>query len=94
MSARAGTADPKVRLPPALSLRETDCVERLVLGLTDQEIARELAITRATVRFHLKSARSKVGARSRAHMAALAVALGIASLSSDRPAAETDGPEF
>ena len=54
-------------------------MERLVRGLTDQEIARELAITHATVRFHLEGARRKAGARSRTHLAALAVALGVAS---------------
>jgi DNA-binding CsgD family transcriptional regulator len=55
-----------------------DCLRLLVLGPTDQEIARELAITHATVRFHLESSRNKVGAKSRTHLAALAVALGVA----------------
>jgi DNA-binding CsgD family transcriptional regulator len=64
---------------PAFSRRETDCMTRLVRGLTDQEIARDLAITHATVRFHLEGARRKAGARSRTHLAALAVALGVAS---------------
>ena len=63
---------------PTFSPRETDCMTRLVRGLTDQEIARELAITHATVRFHLEGARRKAGARSRTHLAALAVALGVA----------------
>ena len=68
-----------IRLPPAFSPRETDCMVRLVRGLTDQEIARDLAITHATVRFHLEGARRKAGARSRTHLAALAVALGVAT---------------
>jgi DNA-binding CsgD family transcriptional regulator len=62
----------------AFSPRETDCVARLVRGYTDVEIAAELAITHATVRFHLEGARRKAGARSRTHLAALAVALGVA----------------
>ncbi|HTX48749.1 MAG TPA: helix-turn-helix transcriptional regulator [Caulobacteraceae bacterium] len=68
-----------IRLTPAFSPRETDCMARLVRGLTDQEIARDLAITHATVRFHLEGARRKAGARSRTHLAALAVALGVAT---------------
>ena len=64
---------------PAFSPRETDCMVLLVKGLTDGEIARGLAITHATVRFHLDRARRKANARSRTHLAALAVALGVAS---------------
>ena len=71
--------DDVIRLAPRFSPRETDCMARLVLGLTDQEIARDLAITHATVRFHLEGARRKAGARSRTHLAALAVALGVAN---------------
>jgi DNA-binding CsgD family transcriptional regulator len=63
---------------PAFSPRETDCLARLVRGLTDEEIAADLSITHATVRFHLDGARRKAGARSRTHLAALAVALGVA----------------
>jgi DNA-binding CsgD family transcriptional regulator len=60
-----------------------------VSGLTDREIARDLGIAHATVRFHLESARRKVGARSRTHLAALAVALGVASPSSIPPSADS-----
>jgi DNA-binding CsgD family transcriptional regulator len=66
------------RAPPGFSPRETDCVALLVRGYTDEEIATGLAITHATVRFHLDGARRKAGARSRTHLAALAVALGVA----------------
>jgi DNA-binding CsgD family transcriptional regulator len=66
------------RSPPAFSPREMDCVALLVRGYTDEEIATGLAITHATVRFHLDGARRKAGARSRTHLAALAVALGTA----------------
>ena len=64
--------------PAAFTPRELSCLERLVSGLTDQEIARDLSIAHGTVRFHLEGARRKVGARSRTHLAALAVALGVA----------------
>jgi len=60
------------------SPRESDCVALLVRGYTDDEIAADLAITHATVRFHLSGARKKARARSRTHLAALAVALGLA----------------
>jgi DNA-binding CsgD family transcriptional regulator len=66
------------RGPPGFSPRETDCVALLVRGYTDEEIAAGLAISHATVRFHLDGARRKAGARSRTHLAALAVALGVA----------------
>jgi DNA-binding CsgD family transcriptional regulator len=66
------------RQAPRFSPRETDCVSLLVRGYTDEEIAAGLAITHATVRFHLDGARRKTGARSRTHLAALAVALGVA----------------
>ena len=63
---------------PGFSPREVDCLSLLVRGYTDREIARDLAITHATVRFHLDSARRKASARSRTHLAALAVSLGVA----------------
>jgi DNA-binding CsgD family transcriptional regulator len=67
------------RRPPKFSLREMECLTRLVSGLTDREIARDLGISHPTVRSHLESARRKVDARSRTHLAALVVALGVAS---------------
>ena len=65
--------------PMSFSPREIDCLSLLVQGLTDREIAKDLAITHATVRFHLDSARRKADARSRTHLAALAVSLGVAT---------------
>jgi DNA-binding CsgD family transcriptional regulator len=61
------------------SRREIDCLALLVKGLTDAEIAAHLQIKHATVRFHLDGARRKTSARSRTHLAALVVALGVAS---------------
>ena len=66
------------RRSPSFSPREADCLDLLVRGFTDEEIAARLEITHATVRFHLDGARRKAGARSRTHLAALAVALGAA----------------
>ena len=66
---RRARLDPPPR--PGFSPREIDCLSLLVQGHTDREIARDLAITHATVRFHLDSARRKTNARSRTHLAAL-----------------------
>ena len=65
--------------PAAFSRREVECLALLVQGFTDAEIARRLEIKHATVRFHLDGARRKTSARSRTHLAALAVACGAAS---------------
>jgi len=73
---RRAQLDPPSR--SGFSPREIDCLSLLVQGHTDREIARGLAITHATVRFHLDSARRKTNARSRTHLAALAVSLGVA----------------
>jgi DNA-binding CsgD family transcriptional regulator len=61
------------RIVAALTRRERQCVLLLVQGATDSEIASELSISYSTVRFHLEHARGKFAARSRAHLAALAV---------------------
>ena len=79
MSLTCGLAQPDAdRAAPSFSPRETDCLTLLVRGHTDAEIASGLAISHATVRFHLGGARRKTQARSRTHLAALAVALGVA----------------
>ncbi len=72
----AAANDPAASI--AFSRREIDCLALLVKGLTDAEIAVQLQIKHATVRFHLDGARRKTQARSRTHLAALAVALGVA----------------
>ena len=65
---------------PILTLREIDLLPFLVQGHSDREIAALNHISEATVRFHLKNVRTKIGAVSRAHLAAKVVALGFASL--------------
>ncbi|HEY1753304.1 MAG TPA: helix-turn-helix transcriptional regulator [Caulobacteraceae bacterium] len=68
----------ELRPQPRFSPRELDCVRLLVRGFTDEQMAARLAISHATVRFHLDGARRKAAARSRTHLAALAVAQGVA----------------
>jgi DNA-binding CsgD family transcriptional regulator len=65
---------------PILTLREIELLPFLVHGHSDREIAVLNGISETTVRFHLKNARVKIGAVSRAHLAAKVVALGFASL--------------
>ncbi len=67
-------------LEPTPTRRELDCLNLLVRGLGDREIAAKLGVSEATVRFHLDGARRKLGANSRAHLAALAIWLGLARL--------------
>ena len=52
-----------------LTMRERECVALLRLGLTDEEIAKVMGITHATVRGHVDQARLKLGAKNRAHLA-------------------------
>ncbi len=56
---------------PVLSTREKQVLGLVVLGLTNGEIARKLHLTESTVKSHLSSAFSKLGARSRSEATAL-----------------------
>ena len=60
-----------------LSPRERQTVELVANGLLDVEAAAEMSIAVATMRRRLELARLKLGARNRAHAAALAVAAGL-----------------
>lgn len=55
-----------------LSRRETHMLELLAEGFSDAEIAENLAISQATVRFHLQNLFQKMQARNRCHVIALA----------------------
>ena len=60
----------------ALSARELEIVRLVALGNSGPEIADELHISHGTVRTHVRNAMTKVGARSRAHLVAKALAEG------------------
>jgi LuxR family quorum sensing-dependent transcriptional regulator len=77
---RIERADASAQIAPILTLREIELLPFLVHGHSDREIASLNGITEATVRFHLKNARIKIGAVSRTHLAAKVVALGFVSL--------------
>ncbi len=56
-----------------LTERERDVLALLVKGLTNPQIAERLIVSEATVKFHLRSIRSKLGASSRTETVALAL---------------------
>ena len=57
-----------------LSDRQREIVRLVALGRTGPEIADELQITHHTVRTHLRNGMYRMGARSRAHLVAKALA--------------------
>lgn len=66
--AGAAAEAPSVTLSP----RERECAMLLAQGQSDRDMGAVLGISEATVRFHLDNARTKLGARSRSQLAALA----------------------
>jgi PAS domain S-box-containing protein len=60
----------------ALSARQREIVRLVALGATGPEIADELQISHNTVRTHLRNSMQTMGARSRAHLVAKALAEG------------------
>jgi len=60
-----------------LTRRETDVLRAAMRGLSNKEIARELALAEVTVKFHLSGIFRKMNARSRTEAAMLATRAGI-----------------
>ena len=63
-----------------LSKRETEILALVADGYSNQEIAEELSIAHNTVKNHLRSILSKLGAKNRAQAAAIAVNRGLVHL--------------
>jgi len=61
------------RPPPPLSQREIDVLRLLALGHTNQEAAKQLALSVKTVETHRKRLRTKLGLKSRAELYRFAV---------------------
>ena len=59
-----------------LTRREREVVSLVALGLSSPEIAEKLCISVATVRTHVRKSMAKLGARTRAHLVAIALADG------------------
>jgi DNA-binding CsgD family transcriptional regulator len=67
--------------PPAgMSKREVEAARLVAVGYADHEIAAKLGISESTAHKHVESGRKRLKARNRAHMAALSLSLGIATL--------------
>jgi PAS domain S-box-containing protein len=62
--------------PDTLTTREREVVALVAMGATGREIADELHIAHDTVRTHVRNAMTRLGARSRAHLVAKALAGG------------------
>lgn len=68
---------PNTPLPVALSPRERDCLGFIASGYSDTEIADLLGIGTTTVVTYVKSARGKLGAKTRAQAVAQALIAGL-----------------
>ena len=62
--------------PRTLTVREREVVALVAMGASGPEIAEELHIAHDTVRTHVRNAMTRLGARSRAHLVAKALAGG------------------
>jgi DNA-binding CsgD family transcriptional regulator len=60
----------------ALSTRETEVVQLVAAGLTNDQIAARLGIARRTVETQVAAASAKLGARTRSQLVALAQRAG------------------
>ena len=61
----------------ALSAREIDVLQRVAAGNSNKVIAAQLAVSEATVKGHMKSILSKLGANDRTHAVTIALKRGI-----------------
>jgi len=69
-----GAPEPGARRP---SRREREVLALLARGATDAQIAVELQLSPATVQTHVRNAKSKLGARTRAQAVAMALVSGL-----------------
>ena len=60
----------------ALTARQREVVTMLALGMSGEQIAERLVLSPETVRIHVRNARARLGARTRAQMIALALQAG------------------
>ena len=60
-----------------LTGREHDVLSGLLAGSSNKEITRSLNLSEVTIKHHLKSLRSKLGAKNRTHAVCRAIELGI-----------------
>lgn len=62
---------------PGLSARELEVMQQVVYGLNDREIGEKLFLANGTIKYHLKSVYSKLGAHNRTRAAISLVLMGL-----------------
>ena len=75
--AATGVTAAEVKPPYGLTPRELEVLQALAGGLTNRAIARRLAVSENTVKFHVSSILTKLDAASRAEAVALAARRGL-----------------
>jgi DNA-binding NarL/FixJ family response regulator len=70
---------------PTLTVREVDVVTLVVEGLSNRQIAGELSISSRTVQTHVAASMRKLEAKTRTHLAVLALREGLVPLFPERP---------
>lgn len=71
---------PEAEAAEALTPRELEVLQRMARGLQNKEIAAELVIAERTVKFHVSSIMSKLGAGNRTEAVSLAAQRGLIDL--------------
>ena len=71
------TAKPSNAKDTFLSKREREVLDGLLSGHSNKQIADRVGLSEVTIKYHLKSLRSKLGARNRTHAALRAIELGM-----------------
>jgi DNA-binding CsgD family transcriptional regulator len=77
IASRAASGGGRGRVP---TNREREVLALLASGATDGQIARRLALSPATVQTHVRNAKAKLGARTRAQAVAVALRRGMISV--------------
>jgi PAS domain S-box-containing protein len=75
---RSDSSPPTTGRPP--SARELEVLTLLAGGATDPQIAKQLDLSPATVQTHVRNAKAKLGARTRAQAVALVLERGLISV--------------
>ncbi len=70
------TDDDKLQTPPTLSDREVEIIELVTAGLTNEDIAAQLAISKRTVDNHISNTLKKTGVENRVALVRWAVQWG------------------
>lgn len=77
LSPAVGRKTDEVDSRPHLTIRELEVLQWLVRGHSNSQIAREIAVTEDTVKFHVGNILGKFGVTSRSKVAALSHKLGM-----------------